>query len=169
MCGVYWGGGVGSTTFEEIVERYAAQVYRAACFDTSDEALAEDVVQEVFTSAYQNLEAIRQPQPWLIRVTRNKALNALRSRTRAREVEMPHQAPEHAAPDPQELYDERDIVDAIRRLPFPLREVIVLRYYEGLEPHEIARQLGMLPGTVRSRLLRARSALRSILAGGGDD
>lgn len=146
--------------------RYAAQVYRAACFYTADEALAEDVVQEVFLAAFRNFEAIRRPEPWLARVTRNKALNALRSRTRTREVEMPQELQEIETPDAQELYDEAAVVDAIRRLPLPLREVIVLRYYEGLEPHEIARQLGALPATVRSRLLRARSALRSILAGG---
>ncbi len=153
------------TTLDQFVERYGPDVYRAARLYTGDAALAEDVAQEVLIAAVQTLHQMREPSRWLARVTHNKALNALRAQGRRREVSLNE---EHDAPvdDPADRYEESDVVQAVQQLPVPLREAVVLRYFEGWTPQQIGILLRLPAGTVRSRLHRARNTLRSILTGG---
>lgn len=153
------------TTADEFVERYGPDVHRVARLYTGDSALAEDVAQEVLIAAVQALHNIREPSRWLARVTHNKALNALRARGRRYEVPLSARS-DSPVGDPADLYEERDVVEAVQELPIPLREAVVLHYYEGWTPKQIGHLLGLPAGTVRSRLHRARGALRSILAGG---
>lgn len=155
------------TTFDDFVDRYGADVYRAARFYTADAQTAEDVTQEVFLVVLRKLDRIAEPERWLAKVTRNKARNALRTASRRREVAM-SDALDGTAPSTDEvdrLYERSDVILAIDRLPDYFREVIVLRYFEGLEPREIATVMHVAAGTVRSRLHRAHTALRVILEG----
>ncbi len=156
---------VSRTTAEEFVERYGPDVHRAARLYTGDSALAEDVAQEVLIAAVHALHLIREPSRWLARVTHNKALNALRAQGRRHEVPLIEWC-DSPVDDPADLYEERDVVEAVQELAIPLREVVVLHYYEGWTPKQIGHLLGLPAGTVRSRLHRARGALRSMLAGG---
>ena len=129
---------------------------------------AEDVVQEAFARASQRwprLQTYQAPEAWVRRVAFNHALNNLRrARYRLRASERlgtPPTAPELSA-------EVVDVVAAMRRLPLRQRQVLVLHYVAELPVEDIAWQLRVPTGTVKSRLARGRVALARLL-GSGDE
>ena len=118
---------------------------------------AEDAVQDTFVRylerAPQNLE---YPAAWLLRVLVNGCKSRLRLAWR-RGDPLPDTL---SAPGPEEYQELEELFS----LPPEDRAVIHLYYYEGYSTEEIARILGCRPGTVRSRLSRARDKLRKLLA-----
>lgn len=150
-------------------------VYRAAWLILRDEAAAEDVAQETFIRAYRNahrLDADADARPWLYRIAVNLALNRIRSRRREdravtrlgpRTTLWEDAASERGAGDDS-------VTEALRRLPDRLRVPVILRYYLDLSEKEIAKALGVRPGTTKSRLHEARRLLaadHSITAAAG--
>jgi len=133
----------------------------------ADEGRAEDLVQETFRAA---LEARPSGGPglrsWLAAVLRHLGSNARRREGRLRHREAAAAKPE-AVPGAAELAElaerMRGVVHAVAELPEPHRTVILLRYFEDLPPHRIARRLSLPQGTVRSRLHRALARLREEL------
>ena len=124
-----------------------------------DLAEAEDAVQEAFVRAsvrWRWLCAYDAPDAWVRKVAFNLARSSLRrarSRLRATaRLTAPSAVPAASA----ELLD---VLAAMRRLPLRQREVLVLHYVVGLSVEEIARQLTVPAGTVKSRLARGRVAL----------
>jgi RNA polymerase sigma-70 factor (ECF subfamily) len=141
-----------------------------------DRSLAEDVFQEVFVRADRARRADGGPartRSWLLAVTANLCRSQLRARSRC-PLLLVAEIPESggASPDGADaaLARERDreLAEAVLALPVPLREAVVLYYYEGLSTPEVAEALGVGAITVRTRLHRARSALRRALERPGD-
>jgi len=134
-----------------------------------DSHRAEDAVQETWLAAVQHTGG-RPDEPrgraWLARVVRNAARMTLRGESRRRRREAARAAPE-AQPSVAETLErialQEEIAAAVRGLESPDREIVALRYFEGLAPREIARRQGLSPGAVHSRLGRARAALRARL------
>lgn len=172
--------------FEEIVRRYQRRVYGVALRVVRRHDVADDVAQETFLRAHQALQSFdleRPFGPWICRIAANLAVNHVRS-PRAREEGLPegHAETPAAAQSPLEgVLDQeaRAVLDrALATLPSEQRAVFVLRVYEEQSYKEIAEALGLSPGTVMSRLSRAREKLREALlpylgaaalrAGGGD-
>jgi RNA polymerase sigma-70 factor (ECF subfamily) len=138
-----------------------------------DAAQADDLVQDTWLAALRRPpSADGEPRPWLARVVRNLAKNTRRDRSRrlARE-EFAHE--ERALPSPdalaQQAEAQRLLAEAVTRLAEPLRDVIVLRYFQGLDSSAAAARLGVPAGTVRTRLARALEALRADLDGRFDE
>lgn len=156
---------VGTTTLEDMMIAYSDAVFQRACLYTGETVAAEDVVQTVFLSALRYERFIKNPKAWLAKATRNAARNYLRERSRHKTLELPESLPDDRG-DPQSRFEEADIVRAIFDLPDELREVIVLKYYDGYRRREIARMLAIPEGTVASRLARARTGLRYLLERG---
>jgi len=144
-----------------LIKKYGAMVYHLAYLYSNDRHLAEDISQEVFLAAYKNLDAIRDAKAWLARSTINRARNVLRTQLRHPETELV----EEPADTGSGLYEDTEVLDAIAGLPLHYREVIILTYYQGYNAQEIAEAAGIAPGTVRSRLSRARKELKEILEG----
>ena len=141
---------------EEEIRRYAAMVYRLALARTGSSADAEDIFQEVFLRYVSKAPAFTSEEhrkAWLLRVTANCA-GKLRAAPWRRLTEPLSDL--LAAPEPE----ESGLWDALQRLRPEDRTVLHLYYYEELSTGEIARLLGCRPGTVRSRLTRARARLR---------
>ncbi len=154
-----------------------------ACFDSiyglatrmmGDRTLAEDVVQEVFLRLHKaaaTIDTSRDPRPWLRTMTANLCRDHWRKVSRkAVPVDGgPDQAPPLAnggpTPEAQAISNQqaRQVQAAIDQLPDPLREVVVLRDYEGLAHEEIATIVGASPAAVRKRYSRALSALGELL------
>jgi RNA polymerase sigma-70 factor (ECF subfamily) len=128
---------------------------------------ADDVVQETWLAALEHApERPRSLRAWLARVARNVALKASRaeSRRRRREEHAPLPRPPEAPPDAVDrLARGRQVVEAVLALDEPYRTTVVLRFYEDLEPSEIARRLGVNGATVRTRLKRGLDMLRARL------
>ena len=144
--------------FERLVRAHQADVYRLALHLVRDPETAEDVTQEAFLLAYRSLGRFRGQSKfstWLYRITRNCAVDAIRRRERRRRLER-QSAPETFVPDPSL---RAALAAAIDRLPPDLREAFVVIEVFGLPYAEAARVLGVLPGTLKSRMHRSRKLL----------
>lgn len=161
---------------DALVERYQVRATRTAYLITQDAALASDVVQDAFVSAYRAIGGfdLRRPfAPWFMRAVVNGAIKAAR-RDRGHDSLDDFAEDDAAFPDP--LIDagleavvaaaqtEQAIWDALAQLSPERRAVIVLRYYLDLSEIEMAEQLDVPAGTVKSRLHAARKQLRGLLA-----
>ena len=130
---------------------------------------AEDAFQATFLLLVRRAGSLRQPErlgPWLYGVAYRTALRARARAARRRGRERPvEDLPAPAAPDDLLWRDLRPVLDdAIALLPAKYRAPFVLCYLEGLTNAQAARQLGCPPGTVATRLARARQRLRARLA-----
>lgn len=137
-------------------------------FDAAD---AEDVAQEVFVRAYLNLDQFdrsRPLRPWLLGITANLARNRRRSAGRywaALQRWWQHNEPEPATHATHELRSEaRALWQAVQKLNQSAQEVLYLCYFLELTEAEMALALDVAPGTVKSRLYRARRQLRAVIA-----
>jgi RNA polymerase sigma-70 factor (ECF subfamily) len=162
----------GNPTAEEL-ERHARWIKRLAHALLRDEGAAEDLVQETWLAALRQPPAAGKLRPWLRRVAHNFARQHHRGRSRRAQRELAARPPaEPEAPDAfaQRLETEQRLTRELAALDGTFRTVLMLRYYEGLEPGEIAARLGLPGGTVRWRLMRGLALLRERLdrAHGGD-
>ena len=157
--------------FGVIVERYQAVAFRVAYLIVRDAATAEDVCQEGFIRAYRQLGRFRSGEPfrpWLLRIVTNLALNDVRARGR-RQGLFARLAPveERVAPGPAAAVEAQErqtlLLRAIEELPEDDRVVLYLRHFLDLPEREIAAAIGKRPGTVKSRLSRARGRLRDVV------
>jgi RNA polymerase sigma-70 factor, ECF subfamily len=168
--------------FEQCVERHGPRMLAVARRLLANEEDAQDAVQEAFLSAFQAIERFdgrSQLGTWLYRIAINAALGKLRCRRVAdrtsiddllpRFKEDGHQLePATAWGEATEVALERDetraaVRLAIGNLPETYRTVILLRDIDGLETEETARLLDVTAGVVKTRLHRARQALRTLL------
>lgn len=143
--------------WEQLVNENENHLYRAAVAILRDGHEAEDAVQDTFVKYLEKAPAqLENPAAWLMRVLVNGCKSRLR-RAGRRELPLLDTIP---APEPE----ERPVLEAVLALPPMDRAVIHLFYYEGYSAQEIARITGQPPGTVRSRLSRARGKLRGLLS-----
>ena len=142
--------------WEMLVTHNETRLYRAALAILGDPHEAEDAVQDAFVRYLEKAPAdLETPSAWLMRVLVNGCKSRLRLAWR-RVGPLPDTLP---APGPA----ERQELEELFSLPPEDRAVIHLHYYEGYSTNEIAQLLGCRPGTVRSRLSRARERLRKLL------
>jgi RNA polymerase sigma-70 factor (ECF subfamily) len=169
--------------YEELITRFQQPVYTLALRLLSDQSEASDVVQEVFLKVFRNIGCFRGQstlKTWIYRITVNEAHNARRwfFRHRRREVELDNHPDEarnlkEIIPDrsrsPYDVALDREqhgmVEAALLRINPIFREAVVLRDITDLSYEEIAEVLGVSLGTVKSRILRGREALREELAG----
>ena len=158
--------------FEEVVRRHQRRVYGVALRIVRAHDVADDVAQEAFVRAWRSLDRFelgRPFGPWVCRIAANLAVNHVRS-PRAREEGLPEGHGETPSSDPGPLgavldAEAKRVLDAaIAGLPAEQRAVFVLRAVEEMSYAEIAESLGLSPGTVMSRLFRARERLAKALA-----
>jgi RNA polymerase sigma factor (sigma-70 family) len=157
--------------FGALVAPHAQVLFRLACHVTVDPTEADDAVQEGLIRAHAALGRFRvgEPlRPWLLRIVYNEARSRVRARgRRTRLLERLHVRPERHAPDPVLEVLANETRDEVARVLADLRaddrEVIVLRYFLGLDEAEMAATLGCARGTVKSRLSRALGRMREAL------
>jgi RNA polymerase sigma-70 factor (ECF subfamily) len=160
--------------FELLMRRYNERLYRAARAITRDDREAEDVIQQAYVNAFASLRQFRghaRFATWLTRIVINEALARVRRRGRYEpfDEELPkvQLMPQSSTPDPERQAfngELRDLMEwAIDALPDGAREVFVLREVEGLSTAETAASLGVSVDVVKTRLSRARAALRRAL------
>jgi RNA polymerase sigma-70 factor (ECF subfamily) len=166
--------------FEQLVRRYDRNVFRIAQHITQNREDAEDVVQDAFLKAFQNLGQFQGQSKfytWLVRIAVNEALMRLRRRrpermvsldedVKTEEDSMPREVADWS-PNPEQLYSQAELKDilskTIQGLPPGFRTVFVLRDVEALSTEETAEALNLSIPAVKSRLLRARLQLRDRL------
>jgi len=168
------------SAYEKLVRSHTGRMLAVARRYLPDESDARDAVQEAFLSAFRaigNFEGDSRISTWLHRIVVNAALMKLRSRRRRPEESiedlLPRWLPNGHPVTPAEPWSahrrlERDEVRkqvqaSIQRLPESYREVLMLRDIEELDTQETAEMLGISTGAVKTRLHRARQALRELL------
>lgn len=149
---------------EELYRSHALRLTRMALLLVSDQASAEDVVQEAFLGLFRGLGRLSDPGKAVgyLRVSVvNGCRSVLRARKRARLRGTQPSAPAVWSAESAVLAGEerREVLQAVARLPRRQREVLVLRYFLGLTDSEIAADLGVSRGTVASTASRALAAL----------
>ena len=168
--------------YEELVRRYGGRLLAVARRFLPVEEDARDAVQDAFVSAFRGLHSFAgqaQLSTWLHRIVVNASLMKLRTRRRKPEQSIEELLPgflddghleRPASPwrsedlDPAERAELRDLVmRSIHELPEGHRNVLLLRDIENLDTEEAAEILGISPGAVKTRLHRARQALRELL------
>lgn len=161
------------SAFEEIVQRHQAMVFSLAHHFLGDPLAAEEVAQDVFLQLYRNLGSIKSESHltyWLRKVTAHRSID--RARRRRPDPVSLDDVPEPVAPGSR-LDSSRDgaadpavaerLQTLIRALPEKRRMVVILRYQEELELHEIAELLDMPINSVKSCLQRSLAILREKL------
>jgi RNA polymerase sigma-70 factor (ECF subfamily) len=166
----------------ELVAEHQRMVYHLALHMLGDHEEALDLSQEVFLNVFRTIGRFRGQsalKTWIYRIVINQARNRQRwwkRRHRSEQVSLDERLevagnlpPAGDADDPHRMFGRRELAtriwDALARLPFDQRTVVVLREIDGLSYDEIAFSLDVAVGTVKSRLTRARSVLRSQLRG----
>jgi len=169
--------------FREIVRRHQDKVYRLALRLTRDEARAQDVVQDAFLQVFRKIGQFQEQSAfstWLYRVTVNAALMRMRTERRHHETSLEEASPRYTEggeiADPIDDWSEAVDDEAMNRelakyaaiavdaLPEAYRSVFILRELEDLSTEEVAQILDLTVPTVKTRLHRARLALRKTLA-----
>ena len=173
-----------SQAYEEVTERFAPQIYRLAYGITQDSMDAQDITQDVMLTIFRRVDEFEgrsSIQTWLYRIAVNASLDRVRSRQRRQETVsideyLPSFTPEgmHA----EEIVDwselpldhllmqesQQKLQESINSLPEDLKVVLVMKDVEGFHLKEICDILELSLPAVKSRLHRARLALRGMLS-----
>ena len=161
--------------FNQIVRRYQLRVYNLAARILGDRTAAEDVAQDTFVSAYKALARFRggSLRAWLLRIASNLCYDRLRSAKRRPEqsldeaMESPGFHVPSRDPSPEQQAISRELHNHVQRailgLPFDQRNTIMLVDVQDLSYQEAAEAMDVSMGTVKSRLSRARAAVRDAL------
>lgn len=163
------------SAFEELVTRYEKRVYAIALRSSGSPEDAADITQEVFLRAWRSMKDFRGDSgfaTWLFRITMNQCVDYARHKQsqplvqgeddEERELPLPD-----TAPSPEEHLENselgRELAAALDEVSDEHRRIVLLRDVSGMSYTEIAEILEVSEGTVKSRLSRARIALRKIL------
>jgi RNA polymerase sigma-70 factor (ECF subfamily) len=144
--------------------RYAGEVHRCVNSIVDDHHEAEDITQGVFLKLTRIIGSYEQRDipfaAWLRRVARNAAVDSLRAKR-----PMPVHELRITEQSPDDLRSERvrDLRQALERLPYEQREVLILRHLAGLSPPEIAEMLGKTEPAIHGLHHRARTAFKDAL------
>jgi RNA polymerase sigma-70 factor, ECF subfamily len=159
--------------FEVLMRRYNERIYRAARAIVKDEREAEDVMQQAYVNAYAHLRQFdgrARFSTWLTKIAIHEAIARVRKQGRYEPLEtdqggnLERFMPTSSAPDPEHQAFARELSAlleaAIDTLPDGARETFMLRDVEGLSTADTAQVLGVSDDVVKTRLSRARAALR---------
>ncbi len=149
---------------------YQEAVFRLAYLLLGDPDDAEDITQETFLRAWNNLrrfDSARPLRPWLLRIAANLAHNRHRSAGRYfaslmkvfRQEKTPPTVEERSAKD----IESQQLWRAVQHLPAPDQQIVYLRYFLDLSVAETADVMHIAEGTVKSRLNRALNRLRAVI------
>jgi len=171
------------TAFEALMRTHNRRLFRVARGILRDDAEAEEALQDAYLTAFQALPGFRGEaslSTWLVRIVVNAALGRLR-RARRDRVVVPYAdgmedadgdalnaLPDPAAIPPEDVVMRSELRALLERridaLPLAFRTVFIMREIEEMTVEETAAALDIPPGTVRTRLFRARALLRTALA-----
>lgn len=174
--------------FAEVYERTHLHLFGVAVRILGQGQAAEDVLQEAYVNIWKNASGYRsevdgqtlQAMTWLIAIVRNKALDALRARTRRRESELPEsgdideddiRSTGHPAPSAMQLLEQASqalhIEGCMNTLDGSHRQSLALAYYQGLSHTEVAAHMGAPLGSVKAWIRRGLEKLKGCLAAQG--
>ena len=160
-----------SAAFDQLYGRFGDAVFRRALRQLRDRTKAEDATQETFAAIWRSASTYKPERgpgaPWLFAVARNAVVNQMRAR-----VPMPMEPPDTISDEPgpseraESATESARVHRAVAQLSPEQQAVIELAYWRELSQSEIAEELGIPLGTVKTRTRRALSRLAEILDDG---
>ncbi len=150
-------------SFGHLCKRYYPLLVAMADSILLDHHLAEDAAQEALADACRQLPRLKKPElfgPWVAAICRNVAKDMLRDRRRQR---VPIADCDSQEIDCRQDGQDEALAEALRHLPQPLREVVYLRFYNGLSYQQIAGVLGASQESIDGRLRRAKKKIAAYL------
>ena len=172
-----------SMAFGELMQAHQDKIYTLCYRMTGNAEDAADLTQEVFLSAWRSLSRFQEQSSfgtWIYRMATNASIDFLRREKRRQvlSMTMEEDSEERQAQVPDERYSphrlleqkeaRQAVADALAALSPEHRQVLVLREMEGLSSQEVGQLLDLEEGTVKSRIARARLALRDFLIKSGN-
>jgi RNA polymerase sigma-70 factor (ECF subfamily) len=158
-----------AAAFERMYDAYHRLVFGIALRMLSDTTMAEDLTQSVFLKIWSSPDSFREGNfaAWLARVTRNRALDVLRSRAARSEAEIPADIAMDGTIDDVVFarIDSQRVRSALAALPEEQRSVIEMGFFGGITHEEIARRTGIPLGTIKTRIRSGLRRLRGDLQG----
>lgn len=157
--------------FAQLYENYRALVYRTACLISGNAQDGEDIVQETFIKVFLHCKELKSNAMfrfWLFKILNRTAWQLLNSK----KPEIPdehvlNKADVRAALLTEDSFlqqeQQNEVWQAVMKLNYKLRTVVVLYYYNNLSTKQIAKITGCYEGTVKSRLFTARKQLKQLL------
>ena len=155
--------------FGELYGIFLERIFRYAYYLLGDRMLAEDVTEEVFLKAWKAIKSCKGREQtfvaWLYRIAHNQAIDVIRKRKKHLSLEMEAVGNiGDSAPDTAQKIEIKaeyqELIKAIARLPELQRQVVVLKFIEGMENSEIGRIMGKSQGAVRILQMRALTTIR---------
>lgn len=154
--------------FEQLFERYKYKAMRTAYLMTGDKYTSEDIVQEAFTTCYLSIKSLKSPEyfkTWFFKLLTRIAWRYMKKEKTLIPIEAINKVIESGqdltAPNEIEQREAKNAVyKEIMKLDYKLQTTIILYYYNELSIKEIAKVMGCLEGTVKSRLHTARKKLK---------
>ncbi len=153
-------------SFGELCRRYYAAMVAIAYSIVSDHQLAEDAAQESFARALVSIKSLKERAkfaPWLAAICRNVAKDMVTTKTKQISTDDISQINKVENPDEH----NRAIRRAIEQLPESTKELVVLRYYDGLSYEQISSVLGISKASINGRLTRAKRKMANYLRRNG--
>lgn len=168
-----------TSAYEVLVRRWSARLVGYVRSKVRHIDVAEDIAQDCLLKAFRNLPSLNDPErfgSWLLSIGHRSALDWLKAKART-EIHLPeitlsqsqescsNRAMQNDAPDQQldDLEQKELLLRAVEDLPDPLREVLLIFYYDDVTYKDIATMLGVSTATVNARLTKARATLRKRL------
>lgn len=173
-------------SFAQLMRLHEKQIFNFTYRMLGNEGEAEDLTQDIFIAAFRGIRSFRGEakfSTWLYRIALNQARNRIKYLSRrkffARQArradygaKMVSESPEglaDSAPTPEQWTIMKDLAaqvqECLNQIPHQARQILILRDVQGFSYDELSEMLSLKPGTVKSRLHRARAALRECLAG----
>jgi len=157
--------------YEQLVRRYQGPMFRLAVRMLASRGDAEDVVQEVFLTAWRSLAGLHEETAfvsWLYRMVTNRCLNVIRDRHATVDVDLAQRESRGAGGRPEHTVEVSGqlaaVTEALQRLTGEQRACWLLREVHGRSYEEIAHALGVTTTAVRGRIARARAQLTEMMA-----
>jgi RNA polymerase sigma-70 factor, ECF subfamily len=168
--GDYPGPEAAETLIRSLYAEHGRSLLAYATRLTGDRGAAEDVVQETLVRAWKHADDLAEGKGsvrgWLLTVARNIVTDRARARAvRPTEVADVVDRPPVEADHSESVVNTMVVLDALDKVSLEHREVLVQLYYRGRSVTEAAKELGVPPGTVKSRSYYALRALRAVMAG----
>ena len=154
--------------FGEIYKIYLDRIYRYVFYQINDKMTAEDITEEVFLKAWKAIGTCKGKEKtfssWLYRIAHNQLMNTLRDNNRITSLE--NQTPGKFADSKQEIntnIEYQELLKTISDLPKNQKQIIILKFIEGLDNREISKITGMREGAIRVSQMRALATIREKL------
>ena len=173
---IHWIALAEKEALEALYGRYSSSVFSLAMYMLKQEALAEEVTQDIFLNIWLKASSYKsdrgEPRAWIMSVAHHKIVDVIRSRRRTLTVTDPSLyetldlIPSSEVPVEEQVVrnlERERILKALATLPEPQRQVIMLAYFGGYSQSEMAEMLQQPLGTVKTRVRLAMRKLRGIL------